>query len=210
MPASKAVRIYNPVELAIPSTRQSDSTRVFRLGFVGRLEPVKNPLALIDAVSALRELGVPAELWIVGDGSQRADIERRIQELELAGHVRCWGYSDTPLELVLQCDLYVQPSLSEGFGIALVEAMSCGVPVLATSVGGAPEIIQQGKTGWLIDHSDAESLTEKIRAIWRQRDLLPLVGDAGRTAVQGRFDPAVYVRRLEALYDDFTIERNFL
>ena len=68
----------------------------------------------------------------------------------LTEKVKLWGYQSDPAELIRQCHVYVQPSISEGFGLALVEAMGCGVPVIATAVGGAPEIIKDGETGWLL------------------------------------------------------------
>jgi glycosyltransferase involved in cell wall biosynthesis len=167
---------------------------------VGRLEPVKNPLALVEAVARLRDENVPVELWIVGDGSQRAELEKRIEKHALQKNARLFGYRKNPIDYVSQCDLYVQPSLSEGFGIALVEAMGCGVPVLATSVGGAPEIITHGETGWLIDQPDASGLYKALIKIWRQRQNLPAIGVAGRLAVQGRFEPTAYIEELDFLY----------
>ncbi|MEX2505471.1 MAG: glycosyltransferase [Pseudohongiellaceae bacterium] len=202
LPKSKAVRIYNPVELAVAlmSTPGKVPGR-FRLGFVGRLEPVKNPLVLIEAVAKLRAEGIPAEVWLVGDGSQLGMLETRTAELGVGEHVRFLGYRDAPMQFVSQCDFYVQPSLSEGFGLALVEAMSCGVPVLATAVGGAPEIIEHGRTGWLLEQSTVEQLVAALRHIWNDRDSLASVGRAGREAVVHRFKATEYVSELGALYD---------
>jgi len=200
VPVGKAVRIYNPVELYIPEEQLRGPEHIFRIGFVGRLEPVKNPLALVEAVARLRDENVPVELWIVGDGSQRAELEKRIEKHALQKNARLFGYRKNPIDYVSQCDLYVQPSLSEGFGIALVEAMGCGVPVLATSVGGAPEIITHGETGWLIDQPDASGLYKALIKIWRQRQNLPAIGVAGRLAVQGRFEPTAYIEELDFLY----------
>ncbi|WP_074471260.1 glycosyltransferase [Thiohalorhabdus denitrificans] len=200
VPPHKAIRIYNPVRLPTTKSQVYDPEQVFRIGFVGRLEPVKNPLALVDAVARVMEWGVVAELWIIGDGSQREEVEHRIEQRGLTGSVCLWGYREDPVEYVCQCHLYVQPSLSEGFGIALVEAMACGVPVLATAVGGAPEIITHGETGWLIDDSDAGPLAEALMEIWQQRSYLSSIGVAGRLAVEGRFAPSIYVKQLDSLY----------
>ena len=201
VPASKAVRIYNPVEFSSCDLRAPDPEQVFRIGFVGRLEPVKNPLALVGAVANLRDEGIPVELWIVGDGSQRQEIEEQIDQYGVRQLVRLWGYRNNPFDYVCQCNLYVQPSLSEGFGIALVEAMGCEIPVLATSVGGAPEIITHGETGWLVDCSDAGALSRVLKDVWEQRADFPAIGEAGRDAVQGRFEPSVYMGQLDSLYE---------
>jgi len=201
--ASKAVRIYNPVELpdsVIPTFGPAPDR--FRLGFVGRLEPVKNPLALVDAVASLRAESIPAEVWLVGDGSQYGMLKVRAEELGVGGHVRLLGYQCDPAKFVSQCDLYVQPSLSEGFGLALVEAMGCGIPVLASAVGGAPEIIEHGRTGWLLKKPTVEQLVFDLKKIWLDRERLSSVGLAGRQAVVSRFEPAVYLQEIEALYDE--------
>lgn len=203
VPTSKAVRVYNPVELGdcVCSSPGKVPDR-FRLGFVGRLEPVKNPIVLVEAVVRLRADGIPAEVWLVGDGSQRGKLEARAAELGVWDHVQVLGYRDDPAQFVSQCDLYVQPSLSEGFGLALVEAMGCGVPVLATTVGGAPEIIEHGRTGWLLEQPTVEQLVTDLRNAWLDREHLASVGRAGREAVLTRFEPVGYLHELEALYDE--------
>lgn len=200
--AFKAVRIYNPVALPDEVTSvHGQLSKRFRLGFVGRLESVKNPLALIAAVARLREEGIPAEAWLLGDGSQLEMLKDRAAELDVGQYVRFLGYQDDPAQFVSECDLYVQPSLSEGFGLALVEAMGCGVPVLASAVGGAPEIIEHGCSGWLLEQPTVEQLVVDLRKIWLDRGRLESIGRAGREAVLTRFEPAAYLQELEALYD---------
>lgn len=199
--ASKAIRIYNPVELPEGiNTVPGQVPGRFRLGFVGRMEPVKNPLVLVEAVAKLRAEGIPAEAWLVGDGSQHGMLEARVAELDLGRHVLLLGYQDDPAQFVSQCDLYVQPSLSEGFGLALVEAMGCGVPVLATAVGGAPEIIEHERTGWLLEGSTLEQVVIDLRRAWLARNRLASVGRSGREAVLARFEPSKYLQDIEALY----------
>ncbi|MES1946416.1 glycosyl transferase family protein [Salinisphaera sp. C84B14] len=104
------------------------------------------------------------------------------------------------------CHLYVQPSISEGFGLALVEAMGCAVPVLATSVGGAPEIITHDRTGWLIEKTDASAVAAELQRIWANRAVLPDIGQAGRDAVLSRFLPENYVRDLDHFYSALSHE----
>lgn len=200
---SKAVSMVSPVD--IPKTivaRRDSSLTTFRIGFVGRLQPLKNPLVLIEAVSRLRSEGVPAEVLLIGDGTQREMLEERAVQFGVVRHVQFLGYCDNPASWVCECDIYVQPSISEGFSIALVEAMGCGVPVLATAVGGAPEIIDDGHTGWLLESSSADHVVAALRRAWRDRRELAAIGEAGRSAVLTRFDPARYVRELDALYEE--------
>lgn len=201
VPIEKAVRIYNPVQMPTECNPGVGGVAdIFRIGFVGRLEPVKNPGALIDAVAILRKNCVPAELWIIGDGSQRSTLMQQAVLLRVSDHVHFFGYREDPASYIRECNVYVQPSLSEGFGLALVEAMGCGVPVFATAVGGAPEIITHGETGWLLEQSTPRRIVEYLRQAWLNPAHLASVGEAGREAVLRRFEPAAYVHELATLY----------
>ena len=95
----------------------------------------------------------------------------------------------------------MQPSITEGFGIALVEAMLCKVPVLATSVGGAPEIIRHGENGWLADNTDGESLSLAINDILNLTDDLRSFGERAYQSVCDRFKTENYINELLSLYE---------
>lgn len=195
-----AVRLYNPV--ALPEDYSSLAPQdVLRIVFLGRLEHRKNPLGLLEAFASLATGAVPCELWFIGDGRQRAALEREVEAKQLGDRVRFWGFQADSTALLRQCHLFVQASLSEGFGLALVEAMGCGLPVVATNVGAAPELVSDGETGWLI-----EPTVDQLRAaIERARRLgsanLVALGERARLSVVGRFEPVSYLRQLEALYD---------
>jgi glycosyltransferase involved in cell wall biosynthesis len=205
---SKAKRIYNPVQLSPLHQQPVASQDVFRIGFVGRLEAVKNPLALLDAFVEFQAGGAPCELWIVGDGSERAELEQRISKMGLAGKVRLFGYQSEPDSFIRQCHVYVQPSLSEGFGLALVEAMGCGVPVIATAVGGAPEIIEHGRTGWLLPQASPDLIVLALKEARRMGPgKLHEMGQRARESVQGRFEPVHYLGEIEALYQQLAAGR---
>lgn len=198
---NKAVTIYNPVIIPKPRTNDSIRQGKFRICFVGRLEPVKNPLALVDALAIVIDQGIDAELSIVGDGSQKQLLIDRAQELNISDRVALHGFQDKPDYYIRQSHVYVQPSISEGFGLALVEAMGCAVPVIATAVGGAPEIINDGHTGWLIHKTDAKTIAEKLVEVLKMpEDTLIDIGLAGRRSIETRFEPAVYMKELESLY----------
>jgi glycosyltransferase involved in cell wall biosynthesis len=202
VPTCKVVRIYNPVELSEVSAAPRQVGEPLRIGFAGRLEEVKNPLALVEAVAGLQGQGVEAQLLLLGDGSQRHALEAARRAAPEPDRIQLLGYVRDPLPILAGCHLYVQPSLSEGFGIALVEAMSCGLPVIATSIGGMPEIVQHGRTGWLIDNSGKDAIAEAIRAAAAlPREHLSEMGMRARASVQTRFSPPAYIEQLEALYD---------
>lgn len=201
VPAHKAIKIYNPVVIPSPRIKDDISTGRFRIGFVGRLEPVKNPLALVEALALVVKQGVDAELSIVGDGSQKQLLIDRAAELQISDRVIVHGFQDKPDQYVRRCHVYVQPSISEGFGLALVEAMGCAVPVIATAVGGAPEIIDDGYTGWLINKTDAATIASKlIEVLAMPEEQLFDVGLQGYQSVETRFEPAAYMLELESLY----------
>ena len=205
---NKAMRIYNPVQLPALNEHTPLADDVFRIGFVGRLEAVKNPLALLDAFGTLAGSGVACELWFVGDGSERAELEQRIWTRGLTGKVRLWGYQSDPAPLIRQCHVYVQPSLSEGFGLALVEAMGCGLPVIATAVGGAPEIIDHGKTGWLLPQASPDLIAASLKDAWQLGPgKLREMGLRARKSVEGRFEPASYLVQIETMYRRLSSER---
>jgi glycosyltransferase involved in cell wall biosynthesis len=207
VPEEKAVRIYNPVRLPRLRADGNPSGRRFRIAFVGRLSAEKNPLALVQAMPFLISNGVPAELWIVGDGKERAAIEARISELGLVGQVRLFGYRADPAELMRECDIYVQPSFREGFGIALVEAMGCGLPPIVTPVGGMPEIVENDVTGWVVGDARPETIATALLAAWRLGPTaLVEIGVRARRSVEGRFEPSRYVEKLERLYCDLGLK----
>jgi len=201
VPAVKAIKIYNPVELPEFIERIIAPRDIFRIGFVGRLEAVKNVNSLLNAFITLRANGTPCELWIIGDGSERSALERRILERSLTDEVLLFGYQDDPAFFMRQCHVCVQPSLSEGFGLAVVEAMGCGVPVIATASGGTPEIIDHGKTGWLLLRASPEAIFDALEEAWvLGPEKLREMGIRARESVEGRFEPTQYIRHIESLY----------
>lgn len=202
IPRRKGVRLYCPVQLPAFGPRPPELGTTFRIGFVGRLEAVKNPVALLDAVADLRSTGLPAELWVIGDGSQREMLEQHAQRIGISDHVVFYGYYPAnPEALVRQCHVYAQPSFSEGFGLAFVEAMGCGVPVIVTATGAAPEIVEHDVSGWILATGDADSLAQSLRDAYSLgASGLSAIGETARAAVERRFLPGVYLREAHALY----------
>jgi glycosyltransferase involved in cell wall biosynthesis len=202
VPRSKLVCLNCPTRLPRQRmTRDPELDAQFRVCFVGRLEPVKNPLVLIPAAVKLIEQGIPLEVWIIGEGSLRPELERQIEKNGLTGIVKLHGFQADPAEFMRRSSIYVQPSFSEGFGISLVEAMGCGVPVVVPRIGSAPELVETNVSGWLLEDNSTEAVVEGLRQAWDagpQR--LFEMGQAAHKTVEGRFEPARYVRDLEALY----------
>lgn len=202
VPAGKAATLTVPVRLPETSAAPRPPEDRFRLAFVGRLEPVKNLGQLMTAFAALRESGADAELWLLGNGSLAPELEAQAARLRLSDRVRFLGYRSDPGEWLRQCHVCVQPSLSEGFGLAMVEAMGCQVPVVSTRVGVAPDIITDGANGWLLEGFGADAIQEGLQRAYRCRDRIPAIGRASRETVLPLFDSARYLERLEDLYTE--------
>jgi glycosyltransferase involved in cell wall biosynthesis len=199
--AARAVTLPNPVALPQGGGSIAPADAAFRMCFVGRLEPVKNLDALVAAFERLVRAGARVELWLVGEGSLRGQLERRVAEAGLEARVRFLGYQPSPDTWMRQCHAVVQPSLSEGFGLALVEGMGCGLPAITTAVGVAPDIVDDGRTGWMIEGFDVAGIAAAMeRACGTPRAVVAAMGRAARERVVPLFEPADYLHRLDALY----------
>lgn len=156
--------IYNGVDLAKFSAARiagigqranyGISENAFVVGTVGRLAAEKNQLPLIDAVAALRASGADVRLMLVGDGALRSTLQKRADELGIAGAVTFTGSLPDVRVALKAFDVFVLPSLSETFSNAALEAMAMQVPVILTRTGGAAEMIEHGKEGYIVDVAD--------------------------------------------------------
>lgn len=181
----------------------------FRIGFVGRLAEVKNPLGLVRAVGILRDRGLRILLTVVGDGSQRVMLQEEVKKLGLSDRVIFTGFEPRPFERLTGVDLYVQPSISEGFGLALVEAMSMGIPALATAVGGTPEIIRNGENGWLLSGTSPKEIADGVETLAEMdRAKREAIGKRGRGSVIERFSPAAYFADCDRFYERLVLAKH--
>jgi glycosyltransferase involved in cell wall biosynthesis len=158
--------LHNPVDLvAIASAAESAAGDVRPadrpvIVTAGRLARVKNyPLLLEAAAIVLRQR--PAHVWILGEGEERASLERAASVPPLSGHVTFVGFQSSPWPWIARADVFVLTSVYEGFGNVLIEAMACGTPVVATRSPGTVEIIEDGVNGLLVDHT-AEAVATAI------------------------------------------------
>lgn len=131
---------------------------------VGRLEKVKGHTYLIEAFAQIKKQITEATLILVGDGSKRGNLERQVKELGINDSVQFFGevpHDELP-HYYHKADVFVMPSLSEGFGITVIEAMACGVPVVGSRVGGLLDIIRDEETGLLIETANIIELVQAI------------------------------------------------
>jgi glycosyltransferase involved in cell wall biosynthesis len=157
--------IYNSCDLARFAAVQWEPAghQPLRLGMVARLELHKDHPTLIRALALLRDQGLAADLWLIGEGSHRPQLEALIDDLQLADRVQLLGTRRDIPALLAQLDLFVFSARpDEGFGIALAEAMAAGVPIVATDVGACREVLDGGRCGLLVEPGSAKTLAEGI------------------------------------------------
>ena len=145
------------------------------LGTVGALEARKGHRVLLDALAAIVRSGVALRCFIAGVGSEREPLAARIRALGLERRVTLTGGIEDPCKLLSALDVFVFPSLKEGLGVALMEAMACGIAAVASSVGGIPELIEHGRSGLLVGPANAaelaRALEDLIAAPARRREI---------------------------------------
>jgi colanic acid/amylovoran biosynthesis glycosyltransferase len=176
-----------------------------RLVNVGRLAEQKGQLLLVEAAARLREKGLDFELVLVGDGPLRDELERMIDRNDLDGYVRITGFqsSEVVREEVEAARALVLPSFAEGLPMVLMEAMALGRPVISTWIAGIPELVEPGRSGWLVPPGSIEPLVEAMaEALTADRETLERMGRAGAARVAELHDLDAEVRKLAALFAD--------
>ncbi|NOG84882.1 MAG: glycosyltransferase family 1 protein [Candidatus Scalindua sp. SCAELEC01] len=198
--------IYNGIDFK-KFTRTEDKRGEFGLrkddfvcATIGRLVPVKGHSCLLKAIRRVVQVIPQAKFLFVGDGPQRQRLEQEIIVLELENNVSLLGARTDIAEILFCIDLFLLPSINEGFGIVLVEAMAMGKPIVATNVGGIPEIVKDGTTGILVSPKDDEALSSSIIKLHKNPGLALKMGQAGYRRAKRLFDIESTVLKYEELY----------
>jgi len=201
--------IYNGVSTEIDLSRSARQALRADLGFgaadfvvgtVGRFDPIKNLPMLVKSLAAARMEDARVGGLFVGDGAERRSINALVEDLGLAGRVRLTGFRDDARDLVQCMDLFVLSSLSEGTSMALLEAIAAGVPVAVTAVGGNPEIVIAGETGWVVPSGDVGSLTGAILEAAADSARRGQLAAAGKQRFEERFTFERMIARYRELY----------
>ena len=197
------VRVAGPRPGDVPRARYRVPDGVRVVGTVGRLRPQKGIGTLLEAFPRVRDR-VPAQLWIIGEGPLRAELEAEARRLGIAGSVRFWGErSDVP-ELLACMDVYAHAALFEGMPNAVMEAMAAGLPVVASEVDGTRELIREGETGWLVPPGEAAALAARLLAVLDDAEEAARVGQAAARHMAENFSVEKMVDAFDALYQDLT------
>lgn len=171
------------------------------VGVVGRMWPVKGHAWLVRAVRRLVDTLPDVHLVLLGDGSEEENLRALAAELGVAGHVTFAGYGRDIPRALAALDVFALPSLSEGMSNAIIEAMAAGRPVVATRVGGNPECVVDGETGFIVPPADDAALADRIGFLLTHPDRARAMGEAGRARRQALFDMEEMVRQTVELYD---------
>ncbi len=201
--AGRIVVVDNGV--ALPPPRSGDALAALRLpghaivACVARLDPVKDLGTLLTAIASLPR----AQLILVGDGPDRAALEARARELGIASRTNFLGFRADVNELLGAADVFALSSLTEGMSIAALEAMAAGLPVVATRVGGTPDVVEDGVTGILVPARDPGALAAALGPLLDDPARREALGGAGRERVRARFSLEATARRYLEAYDRF-------
>lgn len=170
------------------------------VAMVGRLHPVKGHKFFLESASYLLKKKPQVRFLVVGDGPERKMLEEYVDSLGITDKVLFMGFVSEVAEVLPSIDVLVVPSLWEGFGLTALEAMVAGVPVLASSVGGLPEVVEHGKTGYLVPPGDAKALANGIEWMLEHPKEIKKMSKNAYQVLQEKFTSKVMASKTEELY----------
>lgn len=168
---------------------------------VGELRDAKGHAYLLEAVARLRFAGKEFHVWLVGDGPLRQAIQHQIRDLRLDRTVTLLGIREDVSDILSESDIFCLASLWEGLPTCVMEAMSSALPVVATTVGGVPELVCDGETGLLVPPRNPSALAEALTKLLDAPRLRAAFGEAGRSVVKRHFGLTDKIRDLEKVYE---------
>jgi glycosyltransferase involved in cell wall biosynthesis len=192
--------LVNNIVITHGRAKPEETSEVVRIVAAGALTPLKAHQVLIRALGQLAAEGKRFELLLAGEGPERRRLEAIAAELKIADRVRFLGAIDNVPELLAGAHLLVHPSRSEGSSNTILEAMAEGLPVVATDVGGTPEIVSHDNTGLLVAPEQSSLLAERIRDLMTSPALRGRLGTAGLRFVREKFGSARVAAQYERLY----------
>jgi glycosyltransferase involved in cell wall biosynthesis len=172
----------------------------FAVGWIGRMTGVKRTEDVLHAFRRLRDRGVDACLCMIGDGPDRPAVERRAHELGLMRDTLFLGYQEEVAPFYAAFDAMILPSINEGTPVSAIEALAAGRPVVATRVGGVPDVVREGEDGFLVDPGDVDALADRLARLAADPELRDRLGAAGRARVVPRYSVGRLVDDIDLLY----------
>jgi glycosyltransferase involved in cell wall biosynthesis len=210
-PAEKFTVVRLGIELderiAIDEEMRVEARRVmgipperFAVGWVGRMTGVKRTDDVVRAFAALRARGVDACLCVVGDGPDREQVERRAHELGVIRDCLFLGYQEEVARFFAVFDALVLSSVNEGTPVVAIEALAAARPVVATRVGGVPDVVTDGVDGFLVEQGDVDALAERLARLAADPELRRAMGEAGRARMLPRYAVSRLIDDIDRLY----------
>jgi glycosyltransferase involved in cell wall biosynthesis len=179
----------------------------FTVGWIGRMTGVKRTDDVVLAMNRLLERGVDACLCLVGDGPDREATEQLAHDLGIVDRCLFLGYQDDVAPFYAAFDALVLPSANEGTPVSAIEALAGGRPVVATRVGGVPDVVRDGVDGFLVEPGDVDALADRLARLAADRGLAKRMGEAGRARVLERYSVKRLVGDVDDLYRRLLAER---
>lgn len=167
---------------------------------IASLEPRKGHRFFIEAASEIALVKPDVRFLIVGDGAIGEDLKHMVETLNLSSKIKFLGYREEIFDILRYADIFVQPSVEEGFGISILEAMAMGKPIVASRVGGIPEIIKDGVCGFLVPPADKYALAQAIIRLLDDESLIRKMGHKAKAIVKDYFSIEKMVRSYEDIY----------
>lgn len=174
------------------------------IGCLGNLYPVKGHTHLVQAAAAICRRYPDAVFLFAGRGKMLDTLRQQATELEIIGNVRFLGFRDDTPALLAAMDIFVLPSLSEGLPLSLLEAMAANTPVVASRVGGIPEVISHEQNGLLVEPADANALAQHILRLLDNPTLASTLAARAKTDVTAHYSVSTMTARYQALYESLT------
>ena len=208
VPEAQVLMLPNGIDTALFAAAETleRSTDVVRIAYCGRLVPEKGLANLLHAVAEVKQqTGVAFELLLAGDGPLRDELQTLANALSLQRQVRFLGQVDDVPGFLRQADMYTQPSQYEGLSNAILEAMSCQLPLVLTRISGSEDLVEQGVNGLLVPYGDVAALANALKEMLQDPSQRQRMGRASRARVQRDFALSTVVNRLEQLYRRETV-----
>lgn len=207
--------IYNGINLSVFSPRGEKEVLEFKrnlglnekeliIGTVGQISELKGQEYLIQAMPYILERFPHARIILCGEVRREKDegrVEAMVRRLNLMGKIIMLGWQDNLSLLYSSLDVFVLPTLKEAFGRVVAEAMACKVPVVASRIGGVPEVVEEGKTGLLFSPGDYRELARCVIELLGEENNRKRMGEEGRKRVKSRFNLDEQVKKIEKVYD---------
>ena len=179
-----------------------------RIGFVGRLSEEKSVDLLLESMIRVHKSDSEADLTIVGTGPIEQQLKSYCSKIGLDGCVNFAGYKSNSFEALKEMDVFVLPSRSEGCPIVILEAMAMGLPVVATNVGGNPELVVDNETGFLVPHANSDKMAQAILTLISDRERARTFGQNGRKIAFTKFHPSSFTNKFQTLYEKMYTSKN--